>query len=461
MKKTEKAIDMKDTWTAWFDELEQLQIPFNTWKEMMMRLRNIDQVSADKLFKDRDEYVKCLLNEQCRFDCQATGSKEKTSDIDVTIKNVHKSRIILQNLDSTLYDTFKDARHHLEMSRNQVIRSAKRFLDLNFYVSDYDLSKPVVILKDCVEHVTSDIGITYYISSKQNTLQRYFAYNRWPEAQKAFVSGLQEQFQLFVPRNQSSYAPSAHIAHDYSNHIKMYQNLMEELGQYSCYKHPEARERQDIIDDAVNVIALMTLHEDEAFITQGSFYIWVLHLKHLPYWILLDCFIEQICMAWAHREDASSFAKYLSRAVNVHDILKPSESFLTSHGLDDVFWNKVKDFLLVKSTSEIKDTLNIANEIKNTLQPNLWTVLKNILENVVKHRDAQKDYENIYHEVNLDFLQMPSTQGGNNKNPKLVHILGRMRKVTKIGRKSVITYKKQQIGLSDARALEKQLKKKK
>lgn len=50
----------------------------------------------------------------------------------------------------------------------------------------------------------------------------------------------------------------------------------------------------------------------------------------------------------------------------------------------------------------------------------------------------------------------PNSGGGN-----LVVVLGRQRKVTKVGRKSMITYKGKQISLTEARALEKKQQKEK
>jgi hypothetical protein len=59
-------------------------------------------------------------------------------------------------------------------------------------------------------------------------------------------------------------------------------------------------------------------------------------------------------------------------------------------------------------------------------------------------------------------LKLISKSGGGKKHPsQKVHVLGRDRKVTKDGRKSMITYKGKQICLTDARKLEKSLKSKK
>ena len=101
-----------------------------------------------------------------------------------------------------------------------------------------------------------------------------------------------------------------------------------------------------------------------------------------------------------------------------------------------------------------KDIVNAFSSIsiKNLLKNNL---LKNNIEVNYPHHITKGLSTHL---ISLQPLQtIASAAGGSNK----IYILGRNRKIIKIGRKKYIIYKKEQITLSQARKIEKKLNKNK
>lgn len=86
-------------------------------------------------------------------------------------------------------------------------------------------------------------------------------------------------------------------------------------------------------------------------------------------------------------------------------------------------------------------------------------------EEIQKYTELVKFIESIPHQAIELYKKFPNVpvhvaKGGTSKTTKKVNVLGRERTVTKEGRKSMITYKGQKLSLSEARALEKDNKKK-
>jgi hypothetical protein len=437
------------------DIIQTFKIKFN---EIVVRLKSVRGITIDMSWKNiidtlnesKDTYLqeelyelrKSFVNEMnklyCpRGQCFYSGSETYRSDIDVSIKNKWASQEILEQIKTCIKNVFSDIfKHNTE-------RNARRFLDLNHYLSNFEITP--WCLDECVLHVKNS-GKTYYLSSKYNNIQRYYAFAYWKGQQQIFTKDIEASV---LNLNRTIIETSAYNDSrknmvpqfdDYKAYVRRYQQLTSSLQRYDC-EFSEKGAPQKVIDDLTNAVSFITRYEDEGYATQGSFYFWVKLITDLPYHLLLDCIIEHICLANGHREDTLSFFKYMSRCMKT--VMKLNDEKV-SILFKNPWWENIAGYLVAKKNST-QDHDAFVKKYKDFMpsQEDLSTLLVNIMNS----RNKDLDY-------NMD-VAFP----GGGVGSKKVRVLGRLRKVTKVGRKSMVTYQGKLISLSDARKLEKAIKK--
>ena len=156
------------------------------------------------------------------------------------------------------------------------------------------------------------------------------------------------------------------------------------------------------VDKIINIIGLITMKESDAYSTQGSYYRWAKGERSLPVHMLVDCFIEQICMAMEHlpREaELPSVLKYVSRAVMTWEDIKEFAQTQSKVKLPSPFphpwWGRMKKYLELRRRCKLPlAQLHLA---KRLAAPRLGSVPKDcrtILSNLRKMKGLRAlDYD--------------------------------------------------------------------
>jgi hypothetical protein len=414
-----------------------------TWKAIMDELDPEDEDAKafrKRMVKTRNEFVDYMNKQYCPRLCVFDGSTNSRSDIDIAIKNRQESRYILRNVNAFINDTFKG------IFTSNTVRQARKFLDLNHYISNFDISS--WDLRSCASSVTSG-GIIYYLSSQNNKLQRYYALNYWRDVQQTyFASNLENESYNFIEQVKHKAFTDDKVKKcieegfdDYHVYVCLYQHLMDKIK--TC-DDPSDPSYQNNIDYITNVVSLMTGHEDEGYMTQASFYRWVKKVKAIPYYMQVDCVLEHLCMAFAHSHDPYSYCKYLSRAINV--AYEMGDVNIVSAFQPNGWWGDIKSYLGKKGSLGENEHKQLVDDLLNRDEYVKPQGLRNILHQVITNVDKLRDY------FGLDMVLLSKLSGGKNEK---IRILGRLRKIVKIGRKNMVMYKGKLITVGEARKLEK------
>jgi hypothetical protein len=404
---------------------------YSTWKSIIdeLTLKKDPHQIIPLMVDARSRFVSEMNNEICPKLCFFDGSTNPRSDIDIAIKNRIESLDILKNVNKYIGNTF------IEIFPKNTVRYARKFLDLNHYISDFNISS--WDLRSCVKHI-SDNNMHYYLSCQDNWMQRFFSLMYWREVQESLIRKplrdvCYNYFKMIQERSvqDAKSCVKQNGMDNYTIYVCLYQNMMDKL--QNCGIGNQAQD----IDDIANILSLMSNQEDEGYRTQASFYRWVKKLKNIPYYMQIDCILEHFCMANAHGDDKYSYCKYLSRAVNT--AREMDDQNIHSKFAGD-WWDRVYLYIGKKSKFELeKDHSDFVDSIIASTPKsfNLETFTRELYNAIDKSRD--------YH------FPTDHKQGGATNDK--VFILGRHRKVHKIGRKKWVKYQGRLIPLSEARVL--------
>lgn len=151
--------------------------------------------------------------------------------------------------------------------------------------------------------------------------------------------------------------------------------------------------------------------------------------------------------------DAGKKDTVLIKADEVETILKQANGIAVLFQIDVSNKRFVNDF----KNNKGMETLNILEQMKTG--PDFQNNKKGISLYGYVDCDTEEGCRTI--ELTVEsFSELEEKQTGGGSKSTKVHILGRLRVVTQVGTRKLITYKGQQICMTEARALEKKLRKK-
>jgi hypothetical protein len=309
-----------------------------SWKQL---ISIVEETQSCLLYSLRKQYIDLLLT------CTAVaikacsihpGSTTRTSDIDIVIDPVNYP--LEKQLQTTIINDFsklfQDGNQYVTIEEDDKFDVLSKLLEINFFQGTF----------------TTNVCGAIVFTSQNNYTQRYFAFTEFQDAWKT-IYNFAEHSNLYRTGFSciTYYQMTQTDLMTFLNNCKVTRNtLLENKGDlemimspcpsFSCCQRPTVclNEYFRIIaqDMAVNLVSKMKLCENDSYKTLGSYLRWVTYgylLKPdelpdesiIPIHLLLDCYIEQICIARKHWIDNgkvvnNSVKKYMSRAFNTHTI---------------------------------------------------------------------------------------------------------------------------------------------
>lgn len=411
-----------------------------------------NELYSDQRWQEyRKDMIKYILENVCSVNrlCKKTGSDKPTSDVDITIIDATQISDILEHLQNTLLKSFQGialsgnfqneipnlcmtSNGSTRCERDQMYLKISRLLDINVYYTNFEVSiegKRFHI----IDHETSHI-------------QRYYAYNAWPQQRP----------------------------HD------MIQDPCLKDCDIEHYKTKSRLQDKKTANNLINCISKWSTEQRDAYVTQGSYYRWVLdmpydQLKYWP-WILKDCMIEQVCMAHkalfsSKRQDLLGCFKYLSRAYNT---LGSPLDFVF---IDETTSRNLKRFLELKANgastdynsiiSNLKQRFNTATNIEVAMLEFIAYINEKYTGDAYDHHPLHiscpdspqelKKFSEMFGVItpNQSFVQQ---NAGTTKNPEYLTLLGRRRRVYTYSRKKYVNIRGKLVTVREAREIERQIR---
>jgi hypothetical protein len=296
-----------------------LELHGGTWKEIVNSMQ-LDDALKLRAFRERvANHLKALCTVQynaCSTSCNAFGSNQLTSDIDITIsgscldKNLERLDMIHKELEKIFgaINIFKNSQGKFD------IHKVFKVLDVNFYLSDFEQKRPEI--NQSIQPRLSD----YYLATDE----------------------VQLNYALLVQQ---------------LNDMESYKETVKLLAKYKM----SPVQQSNVVDgnNVINAVSFIAAFEDECYLTQGAFFHVVLTMQRgykfdisgkedVWLYMLVCSIIENLKFAVTH---LGSRHKYIYRVADaVSRIVKLSQ---TLQG--EFKWNNVNDVMLQRNLIQITE----------------------------------------------------------------------------------------------------------
>lgn len=217
------------------------------WKELINHEDTIANVSKDRILLFRDNLNKYILKLCSSFDstmCTNPGSKNRDSDIDLTLSGNYNTHIFIIILDIFRKIFGKDQKFF----KNNIfdIQKVCKFFDINFYITDFAIMKNNKLPANKLEsyYLCDD-----YNNKSQETFTQY-DFATWEYDEKPFNKDIEDYIKYGIKIN----------------------SYIDDL---------QKREKitQNNINNLIKIISYTSLYQDECYHTQGAFFHVVLMMQ--------------------------------------------------------------------------------------------------------------------------------------------------------------------------------------
>jgi hypothetical protein len=455
----------------------------NEWKDLVLN----ESFSIDEVVNMRDLFVSSAHLIACEggLYCKETGSiGSPLSDKDIVLipqKEHADSHQTLIRIKSYLDDA-KIGTLLQKMPAEKIME----LLDVNIYTTSFEIYI-------CVgQHLLSIIrnGQAYYVSSKENCIQRKLAYrpllsfandSKIPK----LIQDQMKECETTLDNLSGMCKRNANDQLDCSALQYCYNDIISDLtakykGTVGCDADTKNTFDQQKLDNVVNIISFMSTRQREAYVTQGAFLRWVLlenqtEQEHSEITTAInvlctraghvckDNITEHLCLAYKENNELSRL-KYLSRAYNATLELYNKEAGTLWSAFSNSQLVRIRDFLISKISIQQNQQSNADDKISKLMEyANELDIEVNKIKGAIMGVLTKLSQDTQYNYTHVCVRPMPvcTYEGGaSTKVRKQVKLLGRTRNVYKYGRQSYVRVKGSLILLREARELDKEQAKK-